>query len=221
MLSRYNKPWRIGQKCKGATGYTVEQFKKLHDEIKMNNSPQRTKSQAIALYLNRLHHGHSLEFIAYLFGQELTFQDVRNYCKEVEQAMMRSIVQKHLGVGAIERQILIRQHTTNIAEQLLDINADNEKLLSSMEHMFIIRKVLIIPSNVFHIACIKIVPSRNHSLDALQMDSSLTFGDHTQQTLLTVRFCRVLSMTINVYKIFWLQEIFSFWTEVFVTALAF
>lgn len=141
----------------------------------MRDSDNRTKSQALALYLTRLHHGNSLEFIALIFCEKLDWQDVRSYYREVEQSIMKDVVLRHLGEASTDRVSLIQEHTKDIAKELLDINDDKLALIFHSTYAYY-QKVLTTRFRDYRITCIRIVLLRNHSLVAQQMVISSKFG---------------------------------------------
>lgn len=91
----------------------------------MRNTPRRTVSQAVAIYLTRFHNGHTLAFLCKMFGPDLEWQKVRNWCDEIELAFMRDIFPIHLGPSSITRETLIQKHTTPIAKALLETGNNN------------------------------------------------------------------------------------------------
>ena len=106
--------------CKAFTGYNKAVFRDIVTSLKsLRNSDKRTVSQAVAIYMTRLHNGHTLVFLCKMFGPNLEWHDVRNWCNEVEDAFMRDVVPKQLGPSSLSRETLIEEHTSPVAKALL------------------------------------------------------------------------------------------------------
>ena len=107
--------------CKSFTGYNKAIFRDIVTSLKsLRNSDKRTVSQAVVIYLTRLHNGHTLAFLCKMFGPNLEWHDVRNWCNEVEDALMCEVVPKQLGPSSLARKILIEEHTSPVAKALLE-----------------------------------------------------------------------------------------------------
>ena len=100
-LDRFKNVKELGisdEECKAFTGFSKAIFKDIVHSLKsMRNTEYRTVSQAVAIYLTRLHNGHVLSFLCKMFARELEWHTVRNWCNEVEKAFERDIIPNYLG----------------------------------------------------------------------------------------------------------------------------
>ena len=87
--------------CKAFKGYKKTVFRDIVTILKsLHNSDKRSVSQAVAIYTTHLLNGYTLVFLCKMFGPNLEWHDVRNWCNEVEDAFMRDVVPKQLGSQA-------------------------------------------------------------------------------------------------------------------------
>lgn len=106
--------------CKTYTGFNKRQFETIVSDLpSMRDSKNRSASQAVAIYLNRLRSGHTLSVVADTFQQEWPL--VRNWCEDVESAFTRDLIPKRLGAAVKDRSFLIEQRTSPLARELLNL----------------------------------------------------------------------------------------------------
>ena len=123
------------EKCKMYTGLTTKQFSSLEKKLKsLKNSPQRTKSQALATYLFWLKSGLPHRAIANLFNLD-HHQTVGEYCEQTRNAMLKDFVTKHLGANHIKRSEWLT-HNTQIAKNLYDMNDDQLAIISDGTYLY-------------------------------------------------------------------------------------
>ena len=89
--------------CFRNTGFYKDEFIFLANELKStNNSPQRTKYQALAVYLFWLKTGLSQELIATHFDK-IDRNEVKNYCIQIRKDLSTNMVPNFLGVQSKTR----------------------------------------------------------------------------------------------------------------------
>ena len=98
----------------------------------MQNSEERTRSQALAVFLFWLKTGNRQEMIATHFST-ISKQDESCYCEQVREALATYFVPEHLGAHAKTRDQWL-QHRTLISNELFD--AHDGKLLLAAEGTF-------------------------------------------------------------------------------------
>ena len=98
--------------CKKTTGLRADEFLEVFDDlISMKDSINRTKSQALAIYLFWLKSGLSQITISAYFGNELTQIDISHINQQVRNALTKHFVPKHIGSKAITRAQLISRNS--------------------------------------------------------------------------------------------------------------
>ena len=83
----------------------------------MNDSEQRTKTQALAVYLYWLRTGQSQVHVARIF--EIHRYQVRKYCKQVRKALHKNFVSDYVGVKQLQRANWI-ECNTDVVNTLFD-----------------------------------------------------------------------------------------------------
>lgn len=105
------------------TGFTLEELQFILLQLKsLNNSPERTKCQALAIYLFWLKTALSQNTIAIIFGS-IDRNKVQHYCQQVREALEKSFIPKYLGVSHLTRNEWIGHNTETVVE-LFDLKAD-------------------------------------------------------------------------------------------------
>lgn len=104
-------------------GITKESFADLlsHIEDHMRNSHNRSKKQALAMWLMLMKSGITQEHLAMDF--DVDQKTVSNACKVVGDLIYKFFTQRHLGFGSIKREDVIQNHnrkTTQIALSVPD-----------------------------------------------------------------------------------------------------
>ena len=114
-FSQYSSSNPIEENSLSLKGFTKEEFLFLYEYLEeMKDTKQRTKQQALFIYLFWLRNGLSMEKIGYLFN--LTFQDVSRYCFQIRDAF-KEFVDDFLGAKRMPREQLLT-HNTTIAKDL-------------------------------------------------------------------------------------------------------
>lgn len=102
--------------CKNVLGYSVNEFFSICDRlISMNDSPQRTKSQALAVYLYWLKSGHNQARVAAYFGN-LKQTDVCRYCEQVRTSLSEYFVPENIGPSHLSREQWLSHNTQTVNE---------------------------------------------------------------------------------------------------------
>ena len=103
--------------CYSITGLHHEQFDELLSKLPtLRNSPVRTKSEALAIFLSRLRHNISYDALS-SFLSFTNAKQIENICNEVEKALVQDIVPYFIGCECLTRHKLIQRQTV-IATQL-------------------------------------------------------------------------------------------------------
>ena len=114
-FSQYSSSNPIEENSLSLIGFTKEEFLFLYEYLEeMKDTKQRTKQQALFIYLFWLRNGLSMEKIGYLFN--LTFQDVSRYCFQIRDAF-KEFVDDFLGAKRMPREQWLT-HNTTIAKDL-------------------------------------------------------------------------------------------------------
>jgi hypothetical protein len=109
--------------CFQVTGYTKDEFILILSEIKsLNKSPQRTKEQALAVYLFWLKNGLEQSTIASYFQTKTRFS-IQNYCDQVREALLKDFVPKYLSSKSKTRQDWLMDNSYYV-KNLFDLNDD-------------------------------------------------------------------------------------------------
>ena len=102
------------------TGFSLDELSFILQELKsLKNSPGRSKCQALTVYLFWLKTSLDQNSIAYIFGS-IDRNKVKNYCKQVREALTLDFVHHFLGANSKSR------------EEWLDQNSEMSKLLFDM-----------------------------------------------------------------------------------------
>jgi len=89
--------------CFRNTGFYKDEFILIANQLKIiKNSPQRTKFQALAVYLFWLKTGLSQEIVATHFDK-IDRNEVKNYCIQIRNDLIKSMVPMFLGVKSKTR----------------------------------------------------------------------------------------------------------------------
>ena len=109
--------------CFDITGFTKVEFEFILNELRsLNNSTNRTKAQALAVYLFWLKTGLSQEMIAKIFGIN-NRQMISNYCASVRDAFKKDFVTQFIGINCLSRTRWLEKNT-EIATTLFQLNED-------------------------------------------------------------------------------------------------
>ncbi|KMQ85075.1 hypothetical protein RF55_16609 [Lasius niger] len=104
------------------TGLTWGNMRDLQKKTtSLKNSKNRTKMQAIFVFLFKLRSGSSDALISSTIGLK-NKQLVSHYCQEVENSFKRDILPTRFGIKTLSRETLIQDHTTEVAKKLYDCN---------------------------------------------------------------------------------------------------
>ena len=90
----------------------------------MHNTANRTKTQALAIYLFWLRKGLDQNTMGEIFGFE-HWQSISNICEQVRDAMLKDFMPKYLGIDHLTREQWVSQNTEMVNE-LFDF--DNNQL---------------------------------------------------------------------------------------------
>lgn len=103
-FSQFEKKDKIDAEiCHRTTGLYLDEFLSLYNQVEsIKDSPSRTKSQCIAIYLFWLKTGLDQATISSYFGQ-ITRNKVKNYCSQMRKALIKDFVPKYLGSNIKDR----------------------------------------------------------------------------------------------------------------------
>jgi len=88
---------------KDHTGFTKDEFFFILNELKsLNNSPMRSKEQALTIYLTWLKTGISQESLASFFGID-SRRTMGHICSQVRESFIEDFVPKYLGCSSLTR----------------------------------------------------------------------------------------------------------------------
>ena len=105
-------------------GLSWEQLIELREMLTtMRNSDKRDKTQALVVFLLKLRSGNSNNLIAGILGID-SEQRVSDYCESVLKSFKIDILPVHFGLQAVNRENLVRNHTTAIAKKLHSLDDD-------------------------------------------------------------------------------------------------
>ena len=96
--------------CLKTTGLTKEEFLIIYNSLSMNESKNRTKSQALAINLFWLKTGMTQETIAAYFGGDLEQRDISHFNEQV-RTHLDEFVNKNYGSKHLTREMLIGHNT--------------------------------------------------------------------------------------------------------------
>jgi hypothetical protein len=121
--------------CKSFTNLSKDNFlSMLHDLKSINNSPNRSKSQALMTYLFRLKSGFGYKAISDIFSID-DFQNITNYCTQVRESLLQHFVPKNLGVNHLTRDEWTQQNTV-ISNELFNVNPNELVLIADGTYIF-------------------------------------------------------------------------------------
>lgn len=107
------------------TGLTWENMRNLEKmTTSLKNYKNRTKMQAIFIFLFKLQSGRSNALISSTIGLK-NKQLVSHYCQEVEDFFEKDILSVRFGIKTLNRELLLQDHTTEIAKKLFDCCSRN------------------------------------------------------------------------------------------------
>jgi hypothetical protein len=97
--------------CFSYTELTKDEFTLiLNSLISLNNSPVRSKEQALPIYLFWLKSGIQQSPIATIFGLD-SRQRVADYCAQTREALVKDFVPQYLGANHIDRDTFLQKNT--------------------------------------------------------------------------------------------------------------
>ena len=100
----------------------------------MKNSPNRTKEQALAIYLFWLKTGFTQDQIAYYFGIDDRL-NVQKYCDQVRNSLKNEFVGKYLGSNSLTRDIWLKKNSY-ICTELFDLKSDQLALIADGTYLY-------------------------------------------------------------------------------------
>lgn len=116
------------ERLKIFTGLTWEQILNLRSMLtSMRDSQIRNVTQALVAFLLKLRSGNSNQMVYSILGIE-NAQKISQYTESVIKSFREDVLPTRFGLGAINREELIKNHTTLIAKKLHDIK-DNQLAL--------------------------------------------------------------------------------------------
>ena len=114
--------------------YKDEFFFLCNELVTLKNSPQRTKEQALAVYLFWLKTGLSQETISILFGIK-NRTSIQKYCCQVREAISRDFIDQYLGAKAKNREEWL-SNNTEMVKTLHDLNEDQLALIADGTYLY-------------------------------------------------------------------------------------
>lgn len=109
------------ERIKVLTGFSYEQLNEISDLlISMRNSDQRSKLQALIIFMFKLRTGNSNAVIASIFNLDRE-QIVSDFSTSVQTAFEKDILPTRFGPNSISRNDLIQNHTAPCAKRLYNI----------------------------------------------------------------------------------------------------
>ena len=107
VFQKFKNPYTISDKlCKKTTGRSTEEFLIIYNSLTMNESKNRSKSQALAIYLFWLKTGMTQETIAAYFGADLKQIDISHINEQV-RTHLEDFVNKNYGSRHLTREMLL------------------------------------------------------------------------------------------------------------------
>jgi len=112
LFMRFNNLVSFGEKiCFSYTGFTKDEFTLILNTLKsLNNSPARTKEQALAIYLFWLKSGIQQTLISTIFDLN-SRQKVSDYCAQVRISLFKDFVPIYLGSNHLSREEFLQKNT--------------------------------------------------------------------------------------------------------------
>ena len=113
--------------CQTFTGFSREDFMLIHESLKsMRNTPQRSISEALAVYLFWMKTGLDTRTIAAVFELNDHYE-VSRYSEQVRVALITDLVPQNLGSNALLRDEWL-EHNSVVAKELF-LDKDNQLIL--------------------------------------------------------------------------------------------
>ena len=104
------------------TGLKWEQLNSLNDMlISLRNSQSRSAIQALVVFLFKLRSGNSNKMLSSILQLE-NEHNVSDYCNSVMRSFGADVLPHCFGLDSVNRDDLIRDHTTDMAKKLFNIN---------------------------------------------------------------------------------------------------
>ena len=123
------------QLCYDFTGFTKDEFFFILNELKsLNNSPERTKGQALVIFLTWLKTGITQTNLAIFFGIEKR-QCISDYCDQVRRAFEKDFVDKFLGANHLTRDQWLEKNTI-LVKELYNLNDDQLSLIADGTYIY-------------------------------------------------------------------------------------
>ena len=111
LLLSFNNRSITSDSCKSVTGLTESQFFDLVPKLKsIRDSQNRTKIEAIVIFLSRLKTNLSLESLATFFSLHRS-KLMGNICNEVETAFLKDMTPYYVGCRNLTREILLSRQS--------------------------------------------------------------------------------------------------------------
>ncbi|XP_065213296.1 uncharacterized protein LOC135840599 [Planococcus citri] len=121
---------------KRLTGLSKEQFNDLIEHIQdVRNTKHRSINTCVGLLLTKLRTGLSLSVLSTLFCMEKQY--VSKAIATARNSLMRNFVDNNLGVGHINRDEVIKKHTTDLSKQLCNAGENSCILIADGTYMYI------------------------------------------------------------------------------------
>ena len=115
--------------CFSHTGFTKDEFYLILNELKsLKNSPQRSREQALAIYLFWLKTGIAQNTINAIFGLDMR-QKISDYCGQVRGSLIKEFVPQYLGSCHRTRENFLVKNIS-IVKTLYDMEEDQLCLIA-------------------------------------------------------------------------------------------
>ena len=136
VFSRFKTSVSIGEKlCFSYTGFTKDEFTLILNSLtSLNNSPVRSKEQALAIYLFWLKSGIQQSLITTIFGFD-SRQRVADYCAQTREALVKHFVPQYLGANHINREAFLLKNTV-FSKRLFDLNDSQLCLIADGTYIY-------------------------------------------------------------------------------------
>ena len=119
------------------TGLNKKQFMQLHQQVEsyIKNTPVRSSTTTLGIFLFKLKCGLSNKILSTLFG--VTRSSIRRALHSVRKVLAQTVVPEHLGFNHISREEVIEHHTRKLAQDLLAENPDQAILVLDGTYIYI------------------------------------------------------------------------------------
>ena len=136
LFSRFEKMLLIDNKlCYDHTGFTKDEFFFIFNELKsLNNSPSRSKEQALAIYLTWLRTGLPQETLAAFFGVN-SRQSISDYCEQVRKAFEKDFIKTYMGADHCSRDQWLEKNTV-LVNELYDLKNDQFCIIADGTYIY-------------------------------------------------------------------------------------